>query len=249
MATEEVTTDNTSAIVEELAEEKETGRIEAFSDGVFAIATTLLVLNIQVPALPNGDPLADAGALLNALFHQWPRYLAYFLGFSTIVIMWINHHGLFRLVRRSSHGLLVLNSLLLLVISIVPFPTALVAEYMSPLDSDRARLTLGIYSAWGIIIALCYNALWWYMSAQNRLINRSADPIDVRSVTLSFFFGPLFYVAALVAAIWSAPISLAINLLIALFFALPSRVQGSLAATVKRGRQDGKPEKSSSPSP
>jgi uncharacterized membrane protein len=227
MSTDQVTIDNTSEV------EKETGRIEAFSDGVFAIAATLLILNIQPPTLQNGDPLPDAGALLDALFHEWPRYLAYLMGFSTIVIMWINHHGLFRLVRRSTHGLLVWNSLLLLVISVVPFPTALVAEYMSPLDSDRARLALGIYSGWLIIISFCYNGLWWYMSAHNRLINRDADPREVRAVTQSYFFGPILYALALLFAIWSAPLSLATNLLLAFFFALPHRVQGTLAATVK----------------
>ena len=85
------------------------------------------------------------------------------MGFSTIVIMWINHHGLFRLVRRSDHGLLMWNSLLLLVISVVPFPTALLADYLIPFD-ERARLALGIYSGWGMVIALGHNALWWYMS-------------------------------------------------------------------------------------
>jgi uncharacterized membrane protein len=248
MASSEFEINNTSAVIEELEEEKETGRIEAFSDGVFAIAATLLILGIQVPTLPNCDPLADAGALLDSLIRQWPHYLAYFMGFSTIVIMWINHHGLFRLIRRSTHGLLLWNSLLLLVISVVPFPTALVADYLSPLDSDRARLALAIYSGWGIVIALAHNALWWYMSYHNRLINRTADPREVRAVTQSYFFGPILYLAGLIAAIWSAPLSLAVNLLLAVFFALPSRVQGTLAATVKRDTASNTQQETSSSS-
>ena len=138
-----------SATIEQAEEEKETGRIEAFSDGVFAIAATLLVLEIHVPLAANGDALSTVTELWNDLLHQWPHYLAYFMGFSTIVIMWINHHNLFRLIRRSTHGLLLWNSLLLLVISLVPFPTALLADYLSPLETDKARLVLVIYSGWG----------------------------------------------------------------------------------------------------
>lgn len=222
------------AVVEQAEEEKETGRIEAFSDGVFAIAATLLVLEIRVPLDGSGDALNTVTDLWNQLLHQWPHYLAYFLGFSTIVIMWINHHGLFRLIRRSMHGLLLWNSLLLLVISVVPFPTALVADYLSPLETDQARLVLVIYSGWGFVIALCYNFLWWYMSSNNRLISRNTDPRDVRAVTQAFFFGPILYLLGLFAAVFDAHVSLVINLGLVLFFALPPRLQGSLAGTVKR---------------
>jgi uncharacterized membrane protein len=239
MPNDEFAFNENPALVEEAEEEKETGRIEAFSDGVFAIATTLLVLEIKVPLDPaTGQSLSTAQKLLEALGTQWPHYLAYLMGFSTIVIMWINHHNLFRLIRRSTHGLLLWNSLLLLVISLVPFPTALVAAYLSPLDADTAKLALVIYSGWGIVIALCYNALWWYMSGNNRLINRTADPREVRAVTQSYFFGPVIYVVALLAAIVDARVSLAVNLVLALFFALPTRVQGSLAANVKGKKLD-----------
>src|SRR6476660_9978099 len=108
MATDQFGFDSSQVDVAEIAEgEKETGRIEAFSDGVFAIAATLLVLEIHVPLAANGDALSTVTELWNDLLHQWPHYLAYFMGFSTIVIMWINHHNLFRLIRRSTHGLLL----------------------------------------------------------------------------------------------------------------------------------------------
>jgi uncharacterized membrane protein len=233
MASNKLELDDTPSAVEEIGEEKETGRIEAFSDGVFAIAATLLILEIHVPTSATGDLLPDAAALLASLLHQWPHYLAYFIGFSTIVIMWINHHGLFQLVRRSDHGLLIWNSLLLLVISVVPFPTALLADYLLPFDA-RSQLALGVYSCWGIVIALSYNGLWWHMSRHNRLINRTADPRAVRAVTQSFFFGPILYLVGLIAAFIYAPASLAVNLFIVIFFALPSRLQGTLAASIKR---------------
>jgi len=247
MAEDESTYNDTPTVVEESAEEKETGRIEAFSDGVFAIAATLLILEIRVPTLPNGDPLLDVSALFDALLHQWPHYLAYFIGFSTIVIMWINHHSLFRLVRRSDHGLLIWNSVLLLVISVVPFTTALLADYLIPFDA-KAQLALAVYSGWGVVIALSFNGLWWHMSRQNRLINRKADPREVRAVTQSYFFGPILYLLGLISALIYAPASLAVNLFLVIFFALPSRVQGTLAATVKRDTASSAQQETSSSS-
>src|SRR5579864_5093776 len=109
------------------AEDKETARIEAFSDGVYAIAVTLLVLEIHVPKLDEVDKL---GGLTAALMHQWPGYLSYVISFLSILIMWINHHKLFQLVRRRDHNLLVLNGLLLMGITLIPFPTAVLADYM-----------------------------------------------------------------------------------------------------------------------
>jgi uncharacterized membrane protein len=194
-------------------EAKETGRIEAFSDGVFAIATTLLILEIRPPVEMEGN-----AELLQALIRQWPSYFAYLLGFSIIVIMWINHHTLFNFIRRSSHGLLLLNSLLMLAISAVPFPTALVADYIGHPGENVAAM---VYSGLGIVIAIFYNLLWRYATHRNRLIDRRTDPAAVQAVTRAYMWGPVMYTAALGLAFYSAMASLVLNLLLALFFALP----------------------------
>ena len=132
-------------------ENKETGRVEAFSDGVFAIAITLLVLNIQVPHdLPVGKSLAGA------LIDQWPTYLAFVTSFATIGIMWINHHRLFTHIRRSDNTLLVLNGLLLMGITVVPFPTALLAAYIGHPDEQVAAL---VYGGTLVLIAIFFNVL------------------------------------------------------------------------------------------
>jgi uncharacterized membrane protein len=145
-------------------ENKETGRVEAFSDGVFAIAITLLVLNIQVPHdLPAGKSLA------NALIDQWPTYLAFVTSFATIGIMWINHHRLFAHIRRSDNPLLVLNGLLLIGITLVPFPTALLAAYIGHPDEQVAAL---VYGGTLVVIAICFNLLWLYASRGKRLLDR-----------------------------------------------------------------------------
>src|SRR5438874_2539580 len=104
--------------------DKETQRIEAFSDGVYAIAITLLILEIKVPRAGAATPLAEG------LLALWPSYVAYFLGFSTIGVMWLNHHRLFQMIHRVDDVLLFLNLLLLLVVSFTPFPTAVLAEHL-----------------------------------------------------------------------------------------------------------------------
>ena len=138
------------------AEEKETGRVEAFSDGVFAIAITLLILEIRPP-----EDATGAGDLLTKLTKDLlPSYLAYLTGFATIGVMWINHHRMFTHVRRVDQGLLFYNTLLLLVISFVPFPTAVIAKYLASDHAGTANVAAMLYSGMGIVIAIVFNLLW-----------------------------------------------------------------------------------------
>src|SRR5437879_6957741 len=143
---------------------KETGRIEAFSDGVFAVAITLLVLNIQVPS-----PLPPDTGLIAFLFrHQWPYYLAFLTSFATIGIMWINHHRVYTHIKRSDNTLMVLNLLLLLIIVFFPFPTALLAQYILDPNEHQAAV---FYSAVSCAMAICFNLLWRYASHEIALLH------------------------------------------------------------------------------
>ncbi len=109
--------------------------MEAFSDGVFAIAITLLILEIKVPQVgERGSP----GALWQALLHLWPSYLAYLLAFSTILIAWIGHHILVGQVRQVTQRMLIVNGFFLLTVSFLPFPTAVVAEYLRSASGSAA---------------------------------------------------------------------------------------------------------------
>ena len=112
-------------------ERNETGRVEAFSDGVLAIVITLLVLELHVPR-----ELTSDAALRAALVHEWPAYFAFLTSFVTVGIMWVNHHRLFTLIGRVDHWLLMLN----LTICVVPFPTAIVAEYLGGEGAQTATL-------------------------------------------------------------------------------------------------------------
>jgi uncharacterized membrane protein len=207
-------------------ERKETARIEAFSDGVFAIAITLLVLDLKVP---HGVP--EKTGLLRVLLAQWPAYLAFVTSFATIGIMWINHHRLFALIARSDHSLLLLNGLLLLFVTFVPFPTAIVAEYVQGRDQHVAAL---VYSGTFTVLAIIFNLLWRYASYKNRLLDRRADPDAVSAITRAYSFGPALYLVSFVLAFFNVPASLAVTVALAIFFALPPRAQLHVSATTTR---------------
>lgn len=194
-------------------EEKETNRLEAFSDGVFAVAITILVFGLTVPRdLRPGQPL------LAALLAQWPTYFAFLTSFATVGIMWINHHALFTHIRRSDHTLLVLNGLLLLGITFVTFPTALVAEYIQHRDAKTAAL---VYAGTFEVIAILFNLLWRYASHNNRLLRLDVDRRAVEAITKSYSWGPPMYLISFALAFISALGSLALNMAMAVFFALP----------------------------
>jgi uncharacterized membrane protein len=195
---------------------KETGRVEAFSDGVFAIAITLLVLDLKVPR-----ELPGSARLIDVLLRQWPSYVAFVSSFATIGIMWINHHRLFALVRRVDHWLLILNGLLLLGVTFVPFPTALVAEYVQHHDQRVAAM---VYTGTFVLIAVIFNLLWRHASRWGRLLHMKADPKAIKAIDLAYAFGPPVYLLAFIAAIFSAATALGLTILLALFFALPGSV-------------------------
>jgi len=193
-------------------EVKETGRLEAFSDGVFAIAITLLILEIRVPPAEGAVP----GALWPALLRLWPSYLAYAISFGTILVMWLNHHALFRVIKRIDNRFILLNGLLLMAITFVNFPTAVLAEYIERPDARTAAL---FYSGTYVVVALIYNALWLYASHNHRLLDLTFHDTLVREITRQFRFGPVMYLVAFGAAFVSVPLSVAVNAGLAIFYA------------------------------
>jgi uncharacterized membrane protein len=195
--------------------DRETGRIEAFSDGVFAIAITLLVLDLKVPR-----ELHEGQSLGAALVAEWPSYLAYLTSFATILIMWVNHHRMFTLIGRSDDRLLFYNGLLLLGVSVVPFPTALVAEY---LGHNGERLAAVIFNGTYVYLAICFNLLWRTAAVRDRLLRHDADRHAVKAIFDAFRFGPVGYLVALALAFVNVTASVALNLALAIYYALPTR--------------------------
>lgn len=192
-----------------IAEVRDTGRLEAFSDGVFAIAATLLVLQVAVPE--------DSTDLLRTVLHQWPAFLAYAISFATILIMWINHNMIMRQIGHADHGFKVLNGLLLMAITFMNYPTALLARYLTtPQERDAALIFNGTY----VLLGILFLALWRYASHRGRLLSRQADPRLVAAISRSYRAGWVVYLVATLVALVSVPISLAINAGLALYWAI-----------------------------
>ncbi len=198
-------------------ERRSTGRLEAFSDGVFAIAITLLVLEIKVPRIAD---LPEGHSLTTALLHEWPAFLAYFVGFLTILVMWINHHNVYRYVRHTTHVLLILNGILLLWVSLIPFTTALVAEYLERPDEKAAAF---VFNGTYLLMALTFNLLWRYISHTPAILSHDANKEAMARITQSFRFGPLFYLVIIPIGLVSSVVSFALVGVLAVFFALPNR--------------------------
>ena len=198
-------------------DEKETGRIEAFSDGVIAIAITLLVLDLRVP---DPDFASQHGGLLPTLLEDWPIYLAFLAGFFTILVMWINHHRMFTAIRRSDDNLMILNGLLLLAITVIPFVTKLMAEY---LPTDQASVAVAVYAGWSVILAIFFNFLWRYAASNNQLFSHKTDLSLVKFISQQYAFGPIFYLVALFASFIHPALGLLICMGLAIFFSLPNK--------------------------
>ncbi len=215
-----------------MSAEKTTGRIEAFSDGVFAVAITLLVLDIKVPPL---QPTNPAFSLTHELLAEWPAYLAFVMSFLTILIIWINHHRVFGLIQRTDDRFVILNGLLLLCVTIVPFSTALLATYIRLPDSRPATL---VYAGTCLLMAICFQSLWHYAARDGRLLGPDHDSTVATGITKSFRFGPILYAVVFCLAFVSVAASVGLSLLLALFFTIPPRKHVELAA-----RSQGRSEK------
>jgi len=185
-----------------------TGRLEAFSDGVFAIAITLLILDIKVPEVHHG--------LAHALRLQWPNYAAFLVSFMVIGIMWVNHHTMLVPCARVDRPLLFLNLGLLLTVVTIPWAAGLFARYVrAGFDSHVAA---AVYGAVMLVAALFFNGIWWWISRGPQLLHDAVDHVAARSQLRRFSVGIYVYAATIVLAFISAPITLAMHFAIAVYY-------------------------------
>jgi uncharacterized membrane protein len=186
-----------------------TSRLEAFSDGVFAIAATLLVLEFTAKSGP------DLGGHLLDL---WPAYLAYATSFLTIGIIWMNHHFCVETIGRADRTLMFLNLLLLLTVAFLPFPTRLVGIN---LQGGGEHAAVYAYDATFVLMSVIYNLWWRYASGGRRLIDERVPDAAVRAISRAFAPGVPMYAITFLVAIWSPLASVALTFAIAAFY-LPS---------------------------
>jgi uncharacterized membrane protein len=198
-----------------LEEEPSPARIEAFSDGVFSIVITLLVLDVRVPR----DATLQGQTLAAALLQQWPTYLAYIMSFLQVGVVWANHHMMFHHIRRSDHVLLVCNLLLLLSTAVLPFTTSLLAEYAYRGKADFTLAAL-LYSGALGCAGLFFNAIWTH-ALRAGLVNPRADPHRLYALRQHWGLVPVFYGIAFLLAFVDPRLSVGIYALLLFYYALP----------------------------
>jgi uncharacterized membrane protein len=186
-----------------------TGRLEAFSDGVFAIAATLLVLEFSV---------SSGRDLGSELLHIWPSYFAYVTSFVTIGIIWMNHHHTVSLLGRMDRTMLFINNLLLLTIAFLPFPTRLVAEHLRHVGAKPAALA---YGATFLVMATLHQVWWQYARRGRRLVAEETPESALRAVDRAYLPGIPMYGAVFVLAFFSPLAAVILTFAIAAFY-LPS---------------------------
>ena len=205
-----------------------TRRLEAFSDNVFSIAITLLILEIKIPS---ADEVHGAGGLWPALAARWPNYIGYLMSFLVVGVMWTNHHAIFEYLRRINRKLIIANLFLLLGISFLPFPTAVLADHLSD-ESTRNAATV-FYGATLAYTSLMFNILWWVGRSEERFVESSMPEHGRRTITLRYAVALVAYVLATLLAFVNVWLSLAIHLLLTAWNAFSERkkknVDGLLA--------------------
>jgi uncharacterized membrane protein len=190
-------------------------RLEAFADGVFAIAATLLIIDVSADA--------PGGALGSTLEHSWPQYVAYAVSFLTIGIMWVNHHACMQLIDRVDRRFLFVNIALLACIGFVPFPTKLIAEHLHDNGVRAAAITYGLTMT---ATAISFAMFWFYAAIGRRLIREAAPQRVVSGISRSFLPGTFIYGGATLVALWSPHTAIALFAAIAGFYVLESSLFG-----------------------
>lgn len=199
-------------------EEPTPARIEGFSDGVFAIIITLLVLDLHVPrAAALGE-----GSLASALLQQWPVYVAFVVSFLQVGVVWANHHAMFHYIRRTDHRLLVYNLMLLLCTAVLPFTSALLSEYARAGDADL-RIAALLYSGALGGAGVWFSAVWQH-ALNAGLVNPHADPHRLHALRNHWLLVPLFYGVAFLLALVNPRLSLGMYLVLLFYYGMPGPI-------------------------
>ena len=201
------------------------GRLEAFSDGVFAVAATLLIFNIQI------DKTAPGG-LLSALLAAWPKYAAYVASFLTIGVMWLNHHGMFARIARLDRPLVFLNLLLLMAIVFIPFSTAQLGTNI--LVARDANTAASLYAINASVIALLFGAVWTYALTHPHLLAPDIDREAAMRAWPRFSVGSVVYLGCIPLGQLSAIAVVFVCAALAVYYAferLPDITRQSAAGT------------------
>lgn len=194
-----------------------TSRVEAFSDGVFAIAITLLIIDVRPPHSAPGELAGD-------LVSIWPSYAAYVVSFAIIGIIWVNHHDVFSRIVAIDRPMLFLNLFLLLTVAFLPFPTVLLADYLR--SGTNSHVAAAVYSLNMTAIGLAFIAIWTYLARVPALLESGVGPDGARRARRSASIGPVLYALSIPLAFVSAVACLIVYAALALYFAIVFTVGG-----------------------
>jgi len=197
-----------------------TGRLEAFSDGVFAVAITLLVLDIHPP-----PDAGNASELWRRLGDLWPHYAAYLVSFLVIGIVWVNHHAVMELIADVDRQFAFLNLLLLMAVALIPFATAVLADYLAA-GGGPAHAAAAAYSGVISLMGVAFGAIWIYASRGGRLLVAGFPHEELPRITRRFVVGTPIYLMTIGVAFLSAPLCLAMHATLAIYYALSRRGGG-----------------------
>ena len=192
---------------------KETGRVEAFSDGVFAIAMTLLVLELHVPKT---EDITRVGGLAVAILQMWPSFVSFVLGFGFVLVGWINHHRLFNHIRKVDGTFLLLNGMLLMVFTLVPYPISILAAHINGPNSKTAII---FYSAFSLLVAVGFQVVWRYASYNGRLLRKNMNLEQINAITRQYNIVFPIFVAGFLLSFVAPYVGLAIMAGLILYFA------------------------------
>ncbi|MEI7524695.1 MAG: TMEM175 family protein [Mariniphaga sp.] len=181
-----------------MSNEKETTRVEAFSDGVFAIAITLLILEIKVPKM---ETAMTNSQLFSSLMNLWPSYFAFLLSFSAVLIMWINHHAFFKYLKTINTKFLYANGFLLLMVTFIPFPTAVLAEH---LNSSAAIAACAFFCGSMILVSIAFNILWHATAYKRALVKDEISDALILKIRNAYWLGFLVYLIAFILTFFYA---------------------------------------------
>lgn len=205
------TIDDQASATQRQLSHADTVRLEALSDGVIAVAITLLVLDLRVPKLEGEE------SLWRALTANWPSYAAYVTSFLVIGILWINHHSLFRQIRYATRGLMLANLTFLMLVVAIPFVTSLVSEYLQE-GNWNSKVAMATYDGLALAIALSITFLWAYVLRRPALLEPSVDVAAARKAFPQFSIGIAVYTVLIVLAFINPVIALAGTFGVALYY-------------------------------
>jgi uncharacterized membrane protein len=170
-------------------------RIELFSDAIFAIVITLLAIDLKLP-------ITVSTSLIGTLVQAWPSFFAFIASFVTVLIMWMNHHYVFGYIKKADPGLMLLNGMLLLFVTLTPFTTSIVAQTM--LLGPEAKIGAMMYSSGFLLLSFCWNMMWLYASKGKRLIIDGTSDSLISSISYRCYFGLGLYFIAIIVSFFSS---------------------------------------------